>query len=36
MRADVPVPLLLRDGMQMTKVTSKRHKRFDPDTCQIV
>ena len=39
-RADVPVPPLLREGTQMTKVTSKKRKkvfvRLDPDIGQII
>ena len=39
-RADVPVPPLLRQGTQMTKVTSKKRKkvvvRLDPDMGQII
>ncbi len=37
---DVPVPSLLREGTQMTKVTSKKRKkvivRLDPDMGQII
>ena len=39
-RVDVPVPPLLREGTQMTKVTSKKRKkvivRLDPDIGQII